>query len=146
MSGLPVIKSRKLEITYNIPISKTVRFWEGLKEGKILATRCRNCGKLHFPPAADCSQCYSSDMEWVELSGEGRLVTYTHVIVRPKSFQEEQPYTVGIAELKEGVKVLAWLTDVKRKDIKIGMELKMVPKQLPDGRIAYVFKPLTTRE
>jgi hypothetical protein len=144
MSGLPVIKSRKLEITYNIPISKTVRFWEGLKEGKILATKCRNCGKLHFPPAADCGQCLSSDMEWVELSGEGKLITYTHVIVRPKSFQEEQPYTVAIAELKEGVKVLAWLTDVKRKDIKIGMELKMVPKQLSDGRIAYVFKPLTT--
>ncbi len=143
MSELPVIKSRKLEITYNIPISKTLRFWEGLKEGKILATKCRNCGKLHFPPAADCGECLSSDMEWIELSGEGRLVTYTHVIVRPKSFQEEQPYTVAVAELKEGIKALAWLTDVKKKDIKIGMELKMVPKQFPDGRIAYVFKPLT---
>ncbi|MEM0482206.1 MAG: Zn-ribbon domain-containing OB-fold protein [Nitrososphaerota archaeon] len=143
MSGLPVIKSRKLEITYNIPISKTVRFWEGLKEGKILATRCRNCGKLHFPPAADCGECLSSDMEWVGLSGRGRLITYSHVVVRPKSFQEEQPYTVAIAELEEGVKVLSWLTDVKRKDIRIGMELKMVPQQLSDGRIAYVFKPLT---
>ncbi len=143
MSELPVINSRSLELSYKIPISKTKRFWDGLKEGKILATKCRRCGKLYFPPVADCGACYSSYMDWVELSGEGRLVTYTHVIVKPASFRDEQPYTVAVAELKEGVKALAWLTNVKRKDIKIGMGVRLVPKQFTDGRVAYVFTPLT---
>lgn len=139
MSKHPVIKSRKIEITYNIPIGKTLRFWDGLKDGKILATKCRVCGRLYFPPTADCRACYSSEIDWVELSGEGVLVAYTHVAVRPVSFQQEQPYTVGIAELKEGVKALAWLEGLEQKEIKIGVKVKLTPKSLPDGRFTFVF-------
>ena len=80
MSEMPTLRSRKLEIIYNIPISKTLKFWEGLKEGKIYTTRCKNCGKLYFPPVVDCAECYSSDMEWIELSGEGEIETFTHII------------------------------------------------------------------
>lgn len=141
MSGMPILRSRKLEISYNIPISRTLKFWEGLREGKIYATRCRKCGKLYFPPLADCGECLESEMDWVELSGEGELITYTHIIVRPTSFQNEPPYTVAIVKLKEGVKALAWLTDIKKKDIKIGMKVKLVPKIL-DDRLTYEFKPL----
>ncbi|MEM1584502.1 MAG: Zn-ribbon domain-containing OB-fold protein [Nitrososphaerota archaeon] len=141
MSEIPAIRSRKLEITYNIPISKTKKFWDELREGKIYATKCKKCGRLYFPPVADCGECYSSEVEWVELSGEGELLTFTHIIVRPTSFQDQQPYTVAIAQLKEGVKALAWLTDVKKKDIKIGMRVKLVPKVFEDGRVAYEFKP-----
>ncbi|MCS7125477.1 MAG: Zn-ribbon domain-containing OB-fold protein [Aigarchaeota archaeon] len=142
MSQLPTIRSRKLEIEYNIPISKTKKFWDGLREGKIYGTRCKKCSKLYFPPVADCGECYSSEMDWVELSGEGELITFTHIVVRPTSFLNEQPYTIAIAELREGVKALAWLTGVKRKDIKIGMKVKLAPKITGDGRVTYEFKPL----
>lgn len=146
VSEPPTLRSRRLEISYNIPISKTKKFWDGLRGGKIYGTKCKKCGKLYFPPAADCGECYSSDMEWVELSGEGEIITFTHIIVRPASFQDLQPYTVAIAQLREGVKALAWLTDVKKKDVKIGMKVKLVPKVMEDGRIAYEFKPAEKRE
>ncbi len=142
MSEMPTIRSRKLEITYNIPISRTLKFWEGLKEGKIYASKCRKCGKLYFPPVADCGNCYSSDMDWVELSGEGEVEAFTHIIVRPVSFQEHPPYTVAIARLKEGVKALAWITGVKKKDVRIGMKVKIVPRITEDGRLTYEFKPM----
>ncbi len=142
MSEMPTIRSRKLEITYNIPISKTLRFWEGLKEGKIYASKCKKCGELYFPPVADCGKCYTSDMDWVELSGEGEVEAFTHIIVRPVSFQDNPPYTVAIARLKEGVKALAWITGVKKKDVRIGMKVKLVPKITEDGRLTYEFKPL----
>ncbi|MCS7146394.1 MAG: Zn-ribbon domain-containing OB-fold protein [Nitrososphaerota archaeon] len=142
MSKHPVIKSRKVEISFDIPISKTLPFWDGLRQGKILTTKCRKCGKLYFPPVADCGECLSSDVDWVELSGEGKLVAYTQIAVKPLSFQNEQPYIVAIAELKEGVKALAWLTGVEPKDVKIGMRLKIVPKTFPDGRVAFVFERL----
>ncbi len=142
MSEMPTLRSRKLEIIYNIPISKTLKFWEGLKEGKIYATKCKKCGRLYFPPVADCAECYSSDMEWIELSGEGEIETFTHVIVKPASFQDEPPYTVAIARLKEGVRALAWLTDVKKKDVKVGLKVKLVGKVTPEGRLTYEFKPI----
>jgi len=146
LSEMPTLPSRKLEISYHIPINKTKKFWDGLREGKIYGVKCRKCGKLYFPPVADCGECYSSEMDWVELSGEGEVLTFTHIIIRPTSFQDQQPYTVAIAQLKEGVKALAWLKDVRRKDIRIGMKVKMVPRISEEGRITYEFKPAEKKE
>jgi len=143
MSAMPSLKSRPLNITYNIPISRTLRFWEGIREGKIYATKCKRCGKLHFPPVADCPNCFSSDMDWVELSGEGEVETFTHVVVRPASFTDEPPYTVAIARMREGVRVLAWLTGVKKTEVRVGMRVRLEAKVTPEGRLTYEFKPIS---
>ncbi|MEM3565614.1 MAG: Zn-ribbon domain-containing OB-fold protein [Candidatus Bathyarchaeia archaeon] len=139
MAVMPSIKSREVKIVQDIPVSKTLQFWEALKQGKILATKCRKCGKLYFPPVADCSDCLFSDMNWVELSNEATIETFTHVVVRPTSFQQEKPYTIAIGRLKEGVKVLAWLTGFKLSEVKVGMKAKLVAKLTPEGRPTYEF-------
>lgn len=139
MAAMPSIKSREVKIVQDIPISKTLQFWETLKQGKILATKCRKCGKLYFPPAADCSNCLASDMEWVELSNEATIETFTHVVVRPTTFQQEKPYTVAIGRLKEGVRVLAWLTGFKLSEVKVGIKAKLMAKLTLDGRPTYEF-------
>ena len=136
---MPSIKARSLTLAQEIPINKTFKFWEGLKEGKIYTTKCVKCGKLHFPPVADCSNCMSSKVKWVELNGEGEIETFTHVVVRPTSFQHYKPYTVVIARLKEGVRVLAWLTGVKLSEIKTGMKVKLVPKITDEKTPTYEF-------
>ena len=139
---LTLKSNRTLQITYNLPISKTSKFWEGLKEGKIYATKCEKCGKLHFPPVADCGECGSSNMKWVELDGEGEIETFTQVVVKPASFSKESSYIVAIARLNEGVKALAWLIDVKREDVKAGMKVKLVARVTSDGRATYEFVPI----
>jgi len=141
MSSMPSIKSREIKIVQDIPISKTLKFWEGLKQGKVYATKCTGCGKLFFPPNADCPECLSSDLEWVELSNEAEIETFTHVVIRPPSFQQDKPYTVAIGRLKEGVKVLAWLTGFKLSEIKAGMKVKLTAKTSPDGNPTYEFVP-----
>jgi uncharacterized OB-fold protein len=139
LAAMPSIKSREVKIVQDIPINRTLPFWEALKQGKILATRCKKCGKLYFPPAADCSNCLTSEMEWIELSNEATIETFTHVVVRPTTFQQEKPYTVAIGRLKEGVKVLAWLTGFKLSEVKVGMKAKLVARLTPDGRPTYEF-------
>jgi uncharacterized OB-fold protein len=139
LAAMPSIKSREVKIVQDIPINRTLPFWEALKQGKILATRCKKCGKLYFPPAADCSNCLTSEMEWIELSNEATIETFTHVVVRPTTFQQEKPYTVAIGRLKEGVKALAWLTGFKLSEVKVGMKAKLVAKLTPDGRPTYEF-------
>ena len=134
--------NRTLHITYNLPISKTSKFWEGLKEGKIYATKCEKCGRLHFPPVADCGDCGASNVKWVELDGEGEIESFTQVIVKPASFQKEPSYIVAIARLKEGVKALAWLIGVEREDVKVGMKVRLVARVTSDGRVAYEFVPI----
>lgn len=142
MASMPSIRSREIKIVQEIPISKTLPFWEGLKQGKVLATKCTKCGKIYFPPNADCSDCLVSNLEWVELSKEAEVETFTHVVVRPTSFQQNKPYTVAIGRLKEGVRVLAWLTGFKLSEIKVGMKVKLVAKVAPEGNPTYEFVPL----
>lgn len=140
-SSMPSIKSKPITIVEEIPISKTLRFWDGLKQGKVYATKCRKCSKLYFPPAADCSDCLCSEMDWVELSGEAEIETFTHVVVRPTSFCQYKPYTVAIGKLVDGVKVLAWLTGFKLSQIKVGMKVKLVAKVDNEGNPTYEFVP-----
>ena len=141
MASMPSIKSKEIKIVQEIPISKTLKFWEELKQGKVLATKCTKCGKLYFPPSADCPDCLSSEMEWIELSNEAEIETFTHVVIRPTSFQQNRPYTVAIGRLK-GVKVLAWLTGFKLSEIKVGMKVKLVAKVTAEGNPTYEFIPL----
>ncbi|TET25411.1 MAG: Zn-ribbon domain-containing OB-fold protein [Candidatus Bathyarchaeum sp.] len=139
---LSLKSARTLQITYNLPISRTSKFWEGLKEGKVYATTCQKCGMLHFPPVADCGNCGLSNVKWTELDGEGEIVTFTQVFVKPASFSKEPSYIVAIARLKEGVKALAWLTGIKREDVKVGMKVKLVARVTSDGRATYEFIPV----
>ncbi|MEM2794047.1 MAG: Zn-ribbon domain-containing OB-fold protein [Candidatus Methanomethylicia archaeon] len=142
MSTMPTLKSRPMSLSYDIPISRIKQFWDGLKEGKVLATKCKNCGTLNFPPVADCPNCYSSDIEWIPISSEGEIETFTHVVVKPQSFQEYEPYTIAIAKLKDGVRVLAWLTGALIEDVKVGMKVKLKAKISQEGALTYEFTPI----
>jgi uncharacterized OB-fold protein len=134
--------ARTLHLTYNLPISRTSKFWQGLKEGKIYATKCQKCGKLHFPPVADCGDCGSSNLKWTELDGEGEIETFTQIVVKPASFSEESDYIVAIARLREGVRALAWLVGVEREDVQVGMKVRLVAKVTSDERVGYEFIPI----
>lgn len=140
--SMPSIKSKPITIVEEIPISKTLKFWEGLKQGKVYATKCHKCGKLFFPPSADCPECLCSEMEWTELSSEAEIETFTHVVVRPTSFCAFKPYTVAIGRLKENVKVLAWVSGFKLSQIKVGLKVKLAAKVSLGGELVYEFVPL----
>jgi uncharacterized OB-fold protein len=63
------------------------------------------------------------------------------VVIRPTTFQQYKPYTVAIGKLKEGVKVLAWLTGFKLSEIKVGLKVKLVAKITDEGNPTYEFTP-----
>jgi hypothetical protein len=139
---MPFIKSRPLKLVFEIPTSRTQRFWEGIKDGEIYTTRCKGCGTLHFPPVGDCPECLSSEMEWVKLDGRGEVEAFTHVIARPLSFQHHEPYTIVIGRLIEGVRVLAWLRDVDITEVEVGMRVRLTVGTTPEGETTYWFVPL----
>lgn len=139
MSSMPTLRSREIKIVQEIPTSKTLKFYEGLKEGKVYATKCKDCEKVYFPPMVDCPECLTTGLDWVELSSDAEIETFTHVVIRPTTFQQYKPYTVAIGRLKEGVKVLAWLTGFKLSEVKVGMKAKLVAKVTADGNATYEF-------
>lgn len=134
--------ARTLKITYNLPIGRTSKFWKGLEEGKVYATKCKKCDRLHFPPVVDCGDCASSDVDWIELHGEGEVVTFTQIFVKPASFLNETEYIVAIVKLEEGIKVLAWLNEIKIQNVKVGLKVRLRAKVFSNRRVAYEFIPL----
>jgi uncharacterized OB-fold protein len=120
--------------------TKASDFVSYLEKGQVMATRCRKCGTNYFPPRLDCSKCLGSDVEWFEIKGNGRLVTYTIVNYGPTGFENDAPYTLAIADF-DGVRVFGRLSKgIKGSDIKPGMGLKVLPVKLPGDRIGYEFQ------
>ncbi|MFQ6065277.1 MAG: Zn-ribbon domain-containing OB-fold protein [Candidatus Bathyarchaeia archaeon] len=123
------------EISY-ISETKVSDFVNHLEKGRIMGIRCKKCGRLYFPPRADCADCLSSDIEWIPLSGRGKLITYTTAHFAPAGF--EAPYTLALAELEEGVRVFTRVSrEIKEDEIKIGMNVRLVPVKLSNERITY---------
>ena len=109
-----------------------------LEKGKVMMTKCQQCGKAFFPPKADCPQCVSSNVEWLEISSIGTLLTFTVVNYGPSGFENDTPYTLGIAEFEEGVKVLGRVSrEISPEDIKVGMRVKLTPVKLANEQIIY---------
>ena len=131
------------------PYTKVTDFAKHLKDGRLMGTKCKDCGAFSFPPRADCEQCMSGNFEFVELSGKSTLQTFTKIVAAPTGFEEVVPYTVGVVDLEEGGRALAWFGDTVNEDeIKIGMELQVVPQifdEEPDIKVYYSLeKPGTT--
>lgn len=82
-------------------------FWTALSEGRFLTTRCVKCSHMTFPPKPLCPECWSKDVEWVPLKGEGVLRSYTEVCVAPEMFAKEVPYVLGIIDLDEGIRCMS---------------------------------------
>lgn len=136
----PTLRSRRtLSLRFNLPIAKTHQFWDGLREGRFLTTRCKDCGELTFPPQADCPRCMSANIEWVDMGTDAELVTFTYVMVTPTSFVETDPYTVAIGRLHQGLKVLAWVEGADVEKMKPGSKLRLEARKTQDGSPYYVF-------
>ncbi len=138
----PTLHSRRsLNLRFNVPISRTNRFWVSLSEGRFVTTKCRDCGEVSFPPQSDCPRCMGGNVDWVDLGTDAELVTFTYVQVTPTSFVDHDPYVVGIGRLPQGVKVLAWIEGAPLERLSPGMKLRLEARRTGDGSPYYVFVP-----
>jgi uncharacterized OB-fold protein len=104
-----------------------------LKEGKLMAARCRGCGSLALPPRSLCPACHGSDIEWTPLKGTGRLAAFSCIAVGPtrmvqEGYDRNNLYCSAVVELDEGVRVSAQLLGVEAnrpETIHVGTPLKV---------------------
>lgn len=80
-------------------------FWQGCNEGRLMLQRCTasDCGKFVFYPRVCCPHCGGGDLEWKEVSGRGKVTTFT-IVQRPhhESFYAEAPFVFAAVTLAEG--------------------------------------------
>jgi uncharacterized OB-fold protein len=81
------------------------QFYESGRAGKLLGLRCES-GHVTVPPRHSCASCGSTNLETVELSGKGSVVSFTEVNVKTKEFPLQTPYTLSLVSLSEGGSLL----------------------------------------
>jgi hypothetical protein len=121
-------------------ITKTNDFIDFLEDGKVKGTRCKDCGLVFFPPRADCYKCLASNVEWFEVSGSGKLVTYSKLEFAPVGFQDDVPYCIALLDYGK-YKIFGRIAkDVPEDEIKVGMEMKTVVNKTSNEQLNYVFQ------
>ena len=121
-------------------ITKVNDFVSHLDEGKVTGTRCKDCGALFFPPRADCYKCLTSNMEWFDVSGTGKLVSYSKLEYAPVGFEGDLPYCIALLDYGD-YKVFGRLAnDLSPEGVEVGMDMKTVVNTLPNGQVNYVFE------
>lgn len=110
------------------PGTHTRPFWAGTKEGKLMLPRCQDCNRVHWYPRHICPFCHSTNLEWIEGSGEGTLHTFAvqHLVFGP--WAEQAPFVTAYIDLNEGDRMLTVLRGVdpnKPEDIRIGSKVRV---------------------
>jgi len=103
------------------------RFIETAKNGKILANKCKNCGKVMLETMYYCSGCSKSDFEFVEFPGIGTVVTHTIQSVAPEGFEDVSSYAWVVFKLNDApISASGFLPGIKiPSDLPIGSTVKV---------------------
>jgi len=111
---------------------------KALRKNKLIGLKCDKCGAVTCPPMMVCSECASTDLSIIELSGKGKIVTFTITNVAPEGRQNEVPYTIVMVELDEGPWIMGNLIDIDPAKITmeqlIGKEVKLGNKVFPGDK------------
>ncbi|HKZ53483.1 MAG TPA: Zn-ribbon domain-containing OB-fold protein [Candidatus Acidoferrales bacterium] len=111
---------------------------------RLQASRCASCRATHFPPRSRCHLCGSEEQEEMRLSGRGRVLSLTRVYQPARGFRDAAGAVTALIELKEGLRIIAQLTDVDPETVEPGLEVEMVVRRLradqEQGMIVYGYK------
>jgi uncharacterized OB-fold protein len=108
-----------------------------LAEGRFLIQRSRADGTHVFPPRVAAPGSGLDDLEWVEASGSGTVISVT--IIRPRPPAE--PYNVVIVELDEGVRMMSRVEGLAPEAVSIGLRVR-ARIAAGDSEPILVFDPL----
>lgn len=119
----------------------TTTFWQALREGRWMSTRCNACERHTFPPKPVCPHCWSTDVAWTPLGRTGTLYSWTRIHAAPAVFAAEAPYACGIVDLDDGLRLACRLVEDPQRPLAIGQAMEMVVLQYRDGPL-FAARPL----
>jgi hypothetical protein len=112
------------------------RFMEGLRAGKILATRCSKSGLTYLPPRAYCERSFEPCDSWVEAGDEGVIEAST-IVARGFEGKRRPPVAIAFVRLDGVDSAIGNYVD--------GVDLsnfdKAMEKLAPGNRVRVQFSP-----
>jgi len=112
---------------------ETEAFWSAAAEGRLVVEGCESCGAESFPPRGMCRSCHGRAMRPLEVTGRGRVYSYT-VNYQRWLPELEVPYVIVLVEFPDhpGVRVMGRLRGAP-EDVAIDMEVEIGFEPGPGG-------------
>lgn len=118
------------------------RFFDELRSGRLMTTKCRKDGTLLWPPRVVCPQCHTEELDWVELPRRGRLYAFSAVLAgAPLGMEADVPFAVGLADLEGApLRLFGRIVGAPWNELRVGQRVSVEPFEVGDGRIFYRFR------
>jgi uncharacterized OB-fold protein len=127
------------EIDYMHSYAQDSPFFAALAKGKLLGSRCIQCGYTYATPRSHCMQC-GSGTDWIQLPQEGRVHTYTTCYYGGEAFLKETPFTLILVEFEQvDTLFLSRLKNVDTEGVSIGMPVKAQFLKRPKFKVTDVY-------
>jgi uncharacterized OB-fold protein len=125
--GVPALEGKYIAEMDQWPLedpelNRISRFYDNLKLGKFTSTKCKKCGHIAYPPGVICPNCWSDELDWVDLPQKAKVVAVTETLAgAPAGFSTPL--------------IIAWLTFGKDSPLPhlLGRILNCKEGQLKEG-------------
>ena len=117
-------------------------FWEAARRHELVMPRCTTCAHVFFYPRSECPRCFSSTLEWVPVSGRGRLHSFT-IVYQPANaaFKAEAPHVYAVVQLDEGPRLVSNVVQCDPESVRVDMLLVAVFDDVTPEWTLVKFKP-----
>ncbi|MBI3269722.1 MAG: Zn-ribbon domain-containing OB-fold protein [Planctomycetes bacterium] len=138
----PIVVRCTPELTYRYAAGRYgSRFLRGLKEGRILASRCRRCPRTLVPPRIACTGCFGRMEEVVEVPPRGELLAYTQVtfpFLDPfTGVKRPIPYCYGMVRFEGTDNTFQYfLAEKNPANLRVGQRVRAVFREERKGEMA----------
>ena len=107
------------------------RYLQELKQGRLIARRCHQCGRIMIPPRMFCERCFRPTDEWVYVKDTGKIITFSLCYVSWDVRRLKQPQIPAVIEIdgaSPGMGILHLVKKVPPKHVKVGMAVRALWK------------------
>lgn len=118
-------------------------FYDRLRQHELVFQRCRTCGDTVFPLRTICPHCSSEELALEVSARRGTLYSFTtqYRAAHPH-FADSVPYSLGLVDLNEGVRVFASVGGVSPDGLTIGMPVELVFEDVSDDVTLLRIRPM----
>ena len=163
MEGILPALEGKYAVTMDIwPVetkefNRVYQFYENLKEGRFTTTKCKKCGNVSYPPRVICPECYSDELEYIDLPKTGKVIHHVEQ-ARGVPLGFEAPLIHAWIDLGAGSpikRLLSRVINCPAGKLKEGDELRLVVFKVPSHfmdvkkevkvmeRVFFAFEPVS---
>ena len=114
------------------------KFFKHLKEkDTFLATKCKKCGKVFFPPRLYCEDCFVEipEEDWLEVPATGTVRLFTVATINTLGKKMEKPKVIALIDIDK--------TDGATLGI---IKIDNIEKDFCGIKVKAIFRPKTERE